>query len=114
MLHIGYITPYRVILLVLIRRLCTRDYPEDLISKFVIYLTKSILNEDSVRETCSEPVLNQVLQDIRAFSENEGSIDATIISITEELETIDTPYHFDEFMACTYLDRTYDPDSRLT
>ncbi|KAG2234096.1 hypothetical protein INT48_000273 [Thamnidium elegans] len=86
MLHIGYTTPYRITLLVLIRRLCTYDYPEDLISKFVIFLTKSILNEDSVRETCSEPTLNQVIKEIRSFSENDGSIHATIISITKEVK----------------------------
>ncbi|KAG2212276.1 hypothetical protein INT47_001635 [Mucor saturninus] len=98
MLHVGYTTPYRIVLLLLIKRLCTYDFPEDLMSTFVVFITKNILNESSIRETCSEPRLNHLLNEITKLKNGETDMQPIVTSIKNEIETINNPRAFDDFM----------------
>ncbi|OBZ89709.1 Anaphase-promoting complex subunit 5 [Choanephora cucurbitarum] len=98
MLHVGYVTPYRVTLLVLLDMFCHYRYTKELASKFVVFLTKSILNKTSFKQTCSEPTLQDIFAEINGFDSSPEIIEYIIHEIKDQLEKIQSPDRFQQFM----------------
>ncbi|KAL0145843.1 hypothetical protein V8B55DRAFT_1465714 [Mucor lusitanicus] len=93
MLQVGFITPYRIALLVLIDNFCKFSIHASLVPKLAIYITKSILNEEHVRKTCSEPSKRDIFQRYQT-----GVVEQTLGLLEHELTAIDTQHLLNVFM----------------
>ncbi|CEG84021.1 hypothetical protein RMATCC62417_17877 [Rhizopus microsporus] len=98
MLHVGYNTPYRIILLLLIKKFCQYQLSEFITYKFILFLTKSVLNESRCEETCSEPTLRQVIATIETFSDDDNIITYTIEDIVNDINALRRPERLENFL----------------
>ncbi|KAI7903687.1 anaphase-promoting complex subunit 5-domain-containing protein [Cokeromyces recurvatus] len=96
MLRVGYLTPYKCILLLLIQMLIKYDYPRHLGLRIVKFITSSILNEEKCKEECSEPSFTEVLEQIKNFCTFEEEY--LLMDLKNELETMDNPHNIDSFI----------------
>ncbi|CAO3687615.1 unnamed protein product [Rhizopus stolonifer] len=63
MWQVGYITPYRIVLLLLIKKFSYYEFSDFINHKFVMYLTKKVLSEDYVRKV-AEDTISDIARDI--------------------------------------------------
>ncbi|CAO3634349.1 unnamed protein product [Mucor fragilis] len=98
MLQVGFITPYRIALLVLIDNFCKFSIHDSLLPKLAIYITKSILNEEHVRKTCSEPSKRDIFSEMSNWSDESEVIEYTLQFLENELTAIRTQHLLNEFM----------------
>ncbi|KAL7335558.1 hypothetical protein PS15p_201011 [Mucor circinelloides] len=98
MLQVGFITPYRIALLVLIDNFCKFSIHDSLLPKLAIYITKSIVNEEHVKKTCSEPSKKDIFSEISNWSDEGDVIEHTLLFLEHELNAIKTQHLLNEFM----------------
>ncbi|KAK4517409.1 uncharacterized protein ATC70_000744 [Mucor velutinosus] len=98
MLQVGFITPYRIALLVLIDNFCKFSIHDSLLPKLAIYITKSILNEENIRKTCSEPSKKDIFSEISNWSDDRQVIETTLQFLENELTAIRTQHLLNVFM----------------
>ncbi|KAI8885041.1 hypothetical protein K501DRAFT_216369 [Backusella circina FSU 941] len=98
MLKVGYLTPFRILLLLLIRKFCTYDCPTDLISQLVVFIIKNILNGEKIKSTCSELSFQDFLHSIQNFNSDKSLIQSFQNVVLDDIKGINTPHHLVEFM----------------
>ncbi|KAI8387022.1 anaphase-promoting complex subunit 5-domain-containing protein [Blakeslea trispora] len=98
MLYVGYVTPYRITLLVLLDMFCHFRYTKELNSKFAVWITRSILNKTTFKQTFSEPTLDDIITEIESFEASPELIEWTVHDIFTHLKRIQSPHRFQVFM----------------
>ncbi|KAI8641705.1 hypothetical protein BD408DRAFT_417780 [Parasitella parasitica] len=98
MLQVGFITPFRIVLLVLIDKFCKYSLHDSLLPKLAVYITKSILNEEHIRNTCSEPSMKDIFSEISNWSYKRYIIEPTLQDLEFKLNSIKTQHALNEFM----------------
>ncbi|KAI9272614.1 hypothetical protein BY458DRAFT_508773 [Sporodiniella umbellata] len=98
MWQIGYITPYKIVLLLLIKKFSRYEFSQLIYYKFTLYLTKTVLNEQSCQQSCSEPSLEKIFEDIGRFSQEPEISKEAINEITKDISRLRALSSLEKFL----------------
>ncbi|KAI8979572.1 hypothetical protein BDF20DRAFT_518100 [Mycotypha africana] len=76
MLHVKFLTPFRIVLLVLVRRFCKFNVDPRLIPFLVQFTLQCIVDESKIQQTCTELSLKQLFYKMRVKA---GEADELIV-----------------------------------
>ncbi|KAL1926716.1 hypothetical protein VTP01DRAFT_5611 [Rhizomucor pusillus] len=91
-IRLRFLTPFKIVLLILVKRLCANEIPRELLSSYIFKLLKFA----QLSKALKEPPLDQVYASLREFDDEK-----TVKDIQTDIESYSDPYSLHMFMEGT-------------